>query len=1549
MCLSIRLLLTLFLANLPFLFCFSQDITLYTQADVDAFDTSITVFQGNLGIKSIDTDPIVDLSNLNNLVEIQGFLELYDNGSLTNVDGLSNLTTVGDFLEIDYNQSLINLDGFANLSSIGGELKIIANSVLENIDGLSNLVSIGSNLRLSTNINLPNIDAFQNITTLSGDLRISLMNKLQGVNGFSNLTAIDGDLIIESNNLLQDTDGFTNLTVIGEDLRIESNNLLTNLSGFINLPSIGGDVEIKSNLALENIDGLANLNAIGGSILIQSNPVLINVDGFHNLLSIPENLRIESNNSLASLDGFAAIDSIGGNLNLTLNTSLTNLDALSNLNYIGSSLLILFSPLPHVDGLSNLNFIGNGITIQSTSVFQLNGFSNLTSINGNLSLQNNSNLVDLSGFDNLTSIDGNLVINNNSSLTNVNSLLAINTIGNNLQVSNNDTLMNLDGLASISAVAQGLKIFSNENLEDCCGIHQLISTPNAIGGFIEIYFNPSDCSSEVEIIHACKFSAVANAPCLNASNGSIQVHIPTGTLPFAYTWVRQEDNEMGNGISNNLDFIIADLSEGTYHLSIVDATGEEFIIEDISLIPFPGSIFEIIELTTTNSSNGFSNGAIHLTLAGGTPPYTLNWTGQSSGTEMNASDPNFTIINLGQGEYQLTISDNVGNQQSVFVTVLDETFSTFPCTQPLDIVILNDVSGSVDAFEYSQSQQFFSDFLGVTNIGAGATESRAAIVEWATLQGIQIPMTNNLMELQNYVNLDRLFVGATNPQEALIFGATYLEDNARPEATRVIILATDCGESEVGPSIVSLADQYKAAGYHIITIAFDNAFTNDYTRQILQEMASINELAPGAPNFAALDHTLAENIVSTYLCPFDPGSSATAYFNRDGVIDILDIEAINGCPNPENVQLTFSIEALRELSIPTGTPVTFYYNNPALFGATSILTWPVPCSIPSGTTEIFTVTLPITTAANIFAVFNDDGNASLPIAFPITDIDELIFSNNIADTTICTDPLPTLQVFKYTTTPQPICNNLVIYTVNVCNISALDATEVVVTDDAPADFVLLNAIVNDNNCATDTGSNFDIPGGCCVSITYTYDASNAMDGNYNNQDVTLSGAMNQVYLDFDGATTPAENVLIDGTVNCPSTTIEFTKSVNVTEICDESFLVYTFTIDNQLNVPLQGISFTDNLPAPATWTFEPYNLNGLSISNPTISGGNASFIINEIEAETVATFSFDVYLGSWPTDGILENTATLENVLDVENNGLQTLVSNTVLTDIHSSQPILVTQNNNCSTVELSANLNGNNDVVFSWETTGDGTFTDSIAATTTYTFSDADIANGVVILSVSGQSNCVEENEMVTVEVPEMPEPSFINLETCMETPIEFNGTQLNVGDEQDFIFQSVEGCDSIISVSVSSYSSTQEALFFEICGDETIEFNETILTAGAQQDFIFTNEFGCDSIISVTVEAMEVEMDMDIPNAFTPNDDGTNDCFRPYLADASNFENYQLFIYNRWGNQVFSTADPAACWDGTFKNEAAAADVYFWRIEVETTDCYQVSLLQGDVTVIR
>lgn len=72
-------------------------------------------------------------------------------------------------------------------------------------------------------------------------------------------------------------------------------------------------------------------------------------------------------------------------------------------------------------------------------------------------------------------------------------------------------------------------------------------------------------------------------------------------------------------------------------------------------------------------------------------------------------------------------------------------------------------------------------------------------------------------------------------------------------------------------------------------------------------------------------------------------------------------------------------------------------------------------------------------------------------------------------------------------------------------------------------------------------------------------------------------------------------------------------------------------------------------------------------------------------------------------------------------------------------------------------------------------------------------------------------------------------------------------------------------------------------------------------------------------------------LPNVFTPNGDGANDVFGPFLPYRG-VDGIQLEIFNRWGQQVFTTEDPDIQWRGTYKNtnEPLPDGVYFYVCKV-------------------
>jgi len=92
---------------------------------------------------------------------------------------------------------------------------------------------------------------------------------------------------------------------------------------------------------------------------------------------------------------------------------------------------------------------------------------------------------------------------------------------------------------------------------------------------------------------------------------------------------------------------------------------------------------------------------------------------------------------------------------------------------------------------------------------------------------------------------------------------------------------------------------------------------------------------------------------------------------------------------------------------------------------------------------------------------------------------------------------------------------------------------------------------------------------------------------------------------------------------------------------------------------------------------------------------------------------------------------------------------------------------------------------------------------------------------------------------------------------------------------------------------------------------------------------------------------LDKYMPNAFTPNGDGLNDCFGVSLKIKDSLPFIDLSIYDRWGNRVFYTTDRFKCWDGTYKDRPDDIGNYVWILR-ERVDC-GYAFKTGYVVLIR
>jgi gliding motility-associated-like protein len=180
---------------------------------------------------------------------------------------------------------------------------------------------------------------------------------------------------------------------------------------------------------------------------------------------------------------------------------------------------------------------------------------------------------------------------------------------------------------------------------------------------------------------------VTDVTCFNGNNGNIDVTVSGGTSPYTYTW--------NNGATTE---DISGLVAGNYNLSITDANG------CISLLSFTvnqPSALTISSSITDVTCNGLMNGAINITISGGTSPYLFSWSNAATTEDINS---------LAAGSYSVTVTDAnscITNQsftisQPSAITVSGSITNT-SCTGGNNGAISTTVNGGTGPYTYAWS------------------------------------------------------------------------------------------------------------------------------------------------------------------------------------------------------------------------------------------------------------------------------------------------------------------------------------------------------------------------------------------------------------------------------------------------------------------------------------------------------------------------------------------------------------------------------------------------------------------------------------------------------------------------------------------------------------------------------------------------------------------------------------------------------------------------------------------------------------------------------
>lgn len=408
----------------------------------------------------------------------------------------------------------------------------------------------------------------------------------------------------------------------------------------------------------------------------------------------------------------------------------------------------------------------------------------------------------------------------------------------------------------------------------------------------------------------------------------------------------------------------------------------------------------------------------------------------------------------------------------------------------------------------------------------------------------------------------------------------------------------------------------------------------------------------------------------------------------------------------------------------------------------------------------------------------------------------------------------------------------------------------------------------------------------------------------------------------------------------PSCNGDSTGSINVSNSGGTMPYTYfwsnTATTQNLNNLPAgaYNLTLTDGNACTAALTVVLTEPSAISVSYSTtnVSCGGA----NDGTASVTPTGGTPTYTYLWDVTASGQTTATATNlssstysvtITDIEGctaeaNGI--FVNPGVPVDSNDVPLVVVTGALDCDLNPIGAlEINTMNNYTYLW----------SNGATSV---SVANLPAGTYTVTVTNGLGC-NYVQTATINAPFVPtiNPFIVNVGTTTTTVASGTSVNINGGNDQSFQGVTYNWTNPSSNVTITNPTAHATTAMGTASGSYPLTLTATANDSTACQD---------TASVVLNIESVYTGM----PGAFTPNDDGINDLYRPIGLSAADVLTFR--VYNRWGQEIYNGDNLENMgWDGRFQGVEQPTEVYIFLLEYKLGVNSEPKVQKGEFTLIR